>query len=140
MHRDLKGDATRPLGYNLRTQQRKLNKFVNEYNYERPHEALDLETPGSIHEYSPRPFKEKIKEWVYPADCEVRRVTKNGALRWKSTQWVMVSTTLIDKHVGLEELGDGIWRIYFRQKLLGYFDESNRRIMDEIGRLKRNCV
>lgn len=140
MHRDLKGDATRPPGYNLRSQQRKLNKFINEYNYERPHEALDLETPGSIHEYSPRPFKEKIEEWVYPADCEIRRVTKNGALRWKSTQWVMVSTTLIDKHVGLEELGDGIWRIYFRQKFLGYFDETNRRIMDEIGRLKRNCM
>ncbi len=29
MHRDLKGDATRPPGYNLRTQQRKLNKFIN---------------------------------------------------------------------------------------------------------------
>lgn len=140
MHQDLKGDATRPPGYNLRAQQRKLNKFVQEYNYVRPHEALDLETPGSIHVYSPRPFKEKIEDWVYPAYCEVRRVTKNGALRWKSTQWVMVSTSLIDKYVGLEELGDGIWRVYFRQKLLGYFDEKNRRIMDELGRLKRNYV
>lgn len=140
MHRDLKGDATRPPGYNLRTQQRKLNKFVKEYNYERPHAALDLETPGSIHEYSPRPFKEKIIDWDYPDYCEVRRVTKNGALRWRSTKWVMVSTTLIDKHVGLEELGEGMWRIYFRQKMLGYFDEKNLRIMDEIGRLKRNKV
>jgi len=33
MHRDLKGEATRPPGYNLRTQQRKLNNFMNEYNY-----------------------------------------------------------------------------------------------------------
>jgi len=140
MHQDLKGDATRPPGQNLRTQQRKLNKFVHEYNYVRPHAALDLETPGSIHEYSPRPFKEKIEDWVYPDYCEVRRVTKNGALRWKSTKWVMVSTTLIDKHVGLEELGEGIWRIYYRQKMLGYFDEKKLRIMDEIGRLKRNNV
>lgn len=140
MHQDLKGDATRPPGLNLRTQQRKLNKFVHEYNYVRPHAALDLETPASIHEYSPRPFKEKIEDWVYPDYCEVRRVTKNGALRWKSTKWVMVSTSLIDKHVGLEELGEGIWRIYFRQKMLGYFDEKKLRIMDEIGRLKRNNV
>lgn len=140
MHQDLKGDATRPPGYNLRTQQRKLNKFVYEYNYVRPHATLELETPGSVHEYSPRPFKEKIEDWVYPDYCEVRRVTKNGALRWKSTKWVMVSTSLIDKHVGLEELGDGIWRIYFRQKMLGYFDEKKLRIMDEIGRLKRNNV
>lgn len=41
---------------------------------------------------------------------------------------------------GLEELGDGIWRIYFRQKMLGYFDEKKLRIMDELGRLKRNYV
>ncbi len=67
---------------------------------------------------------------------------KNGALLWKSTKWVMISTTLIliDKHVGLEELGEGIWRIYFRQKMLGYFDEKKLRIMDETGRLKRNNV
>ncbi len=140
MHLDLKGEATRPAGYNLRAQQRKLNKFVYEYNYVRPHASLDLETPASVHEYSPRPFVEKVEEWVYPNYCEVRRVTKNGALRWKSTQWVMVATSLIDKHVGLEELGDGIWRIYFRQKMLGYFDEKELRIMDELGRLKRNNV
>ncbi len=140
MHQDLKGDATRPPGYNLRVQQRKLNKFVHEYNYVRPHAALDLETPGSIHEYSPRPYRDKVEDWVYPNYCEVRRVTKNGALRWKSTKWVMVSTSLIDKQVGLEELGEGIWRIYFRQKMLGYFEEKTLRIMDEIGRLKRNNV
>jgi transposase InsO family protein len=140
MHRDLKGEATRPPGYNLRTQQRKLNEFVNEYNYERPHKALELETPGSVHTYSRKPYHEKVEDWIYPDYCEVRRVTKNGALRWRSTKWVMVSTTLLDKHVGLEELGYGIWRIYFRQKMLGYFDEKTLRIQDEVGRLKRNNV
>ena len=140
MHKDLKGEATRPPGYNLRVQQRKLNKFLNDYNYERPHAALNLETPGSVHSYSPRKYKEKIEDWVYPDYCEVRRVARNGALRWRTTKWVMVSTSLIDKYVGLEELGEGIWRIYFRQKMLGYFDEKKLRIMDELGRLKRNYV
>jgi hypothetical protein len=140
MHKNLKGDATRPPGYNLRVQQRKLNKFVYEYNNVRLLKSLALETPGSLHEYSPRPFKEKIEEWVYPSYCEVRRVTKNGALRWRSTKWVMVATSLIDKHVGLEELGNGIWRIYFRNKMLGYFDEKKLRIMDELGRIRRNNV
>lgn len=140
MHLELKGEATRPPGYNLRVQQRKLNKFVYEYNYIRPHNALELQTPGSLHEYSPRPFKEKIEEWIYPSFCEVRRVSRNGALRWGSNEWVMVATSLIEKDVGLEELGEGIWRIYFRQKMLGYFHEKELRIMDEIGRLKRNYV
>ncbi len=140
MHKDLKGEVTRPPGYNLRVQQRKLNSFVKEYNYERPHAALDLETPGSIHSYSPRPFKEKIEGWNYPDYCEVRRVCRNGAIRWRSTEWVYVSTCLKEKFVGLEEIGEGIWRIYFRQKMLGYFHENKLLIMDELGRLKRNHV
>lgn len=52
----------------------------------------------------------------------------------------MVATSLIGKHVGLEELGDGLWRVYYRNKLLDYLDEKKLRIMDELGRLKRNNV
>lgn len=140
MHRDLKAEATRPPGYDLRTQQRKLNSFVHEYNYVRPHKALDLETPASVHTFSRRKYPEKIKEWIYPSYCQVRRVCRNGALRWRSTKWVMISTTLIEKDVGLEELGDGIWRVYYRNKMLGYFNEKTLRIQDEKGRLKRNNV
>ena len=140
MHRDLKGEATRPPGYDLRAQQRKLNSFVHEYNYERPHAALELNTPGSVHVSSRRQYKEKIDEWVYPSYCQVRRVCRNGALRWRSTKWVMISTSLMEKDVGLEEIGEGLWRVYFRQKMLGYFDENTLRIQDELGRLKRNNV
>lgn len=138
MHKDLKGEATRPPGHNLRAQQRKLNKFVEEYNFERPHEALGLETPGSVHVSSRRQYKSRVSKWEYPSHCMVRRVCKNGALRWGTEKWIMVSTTLIGKHVGLEEIGNGIWRVLFRQKLLGYFDEELLRIQDELGRIKRN--
>ena len=82
MHRDLKGEATRPPGYDLRVQQRKLNAFVREYNFDRPHAALELETPGSVHVSSRRQYYDKVDEWVYPPHFQVRRVCKNGALRW----------------------------------------------------------
>ncbi len=67
MHRDLKGEATRPPAYNLRAQQRKLNRFVYEYNNERPHAALELETPESVHMRSRREYRDKVEEWFYPA-------------------------------------------------------------------------
>ncbi|MDH3329793.1 MAG: hypothetical protein OEM01_11210 [Desulfobulbaceae bacterium] len=50
------------------------------------------------------------------------------------------STTLIDRHVGFEEVDDGIRRIYFRQKMTGYFDEKTLKLQAEIGRLKRQNV
>ncbi len=140
MHRDLKGEVTKPPGYNLRAQQRKLNRFVNEYNYQRPHAALELETPSSIHVGSLKQYKTRVIKWDYPGHFQVRIVCRNGALRWRSTKWIMISTTLIGKYVGLEEIGEGIWRVLFRQKLLGYFEEKTLRIQDELGRLKRNNV
>ena len=87
-----------------------------------------------------RQYREKVKEWDCPAHFQVRKVCRNGALRWQSTKWVMASTSLIEKNVGLEEIGEGIWRMYFRQKMLGYFDEATLRFQDEQGRFKRNNV
>ncbi len=68
MHRDLKGEATRPSAYNLRAQQRKLNSFVYEYNNERQHAALELETPLSVHKRSRREYRGKVEEWLYPSN------------------------------------------------------------------------
>ena len=45
MHRTLKAEATRPPAGNLAAQQRKFNHFLTEFNEERPHEALDQQTP-----------------------------------------------------------------------------------------------
>jgi transposase InsO family protein len=140
MHRELKAEATRPPGYNLQAQQRKLNAFLKEYNFERPHAALDLETPAKIHRPSARVFPEKIREWDYPKEMVVRYVCRNGAIRWGHSKWVGVTTSLMEKNVGLEEMGDGIWGVYFRNKRLGFFNEKVGRIHDEQGRFKRNKV
>lgn len=140
MHRDLKAEATRPPGYNLQAQQRKLNSFRKEYNEDRPHAALKLETPSKIHCVSTRMYRDKIEEWEYPKEMKVRYVCRNGAIRWGHSHWVGVSTTLMEKNIGLEEMGGGIWGVYFRQKRLGFFNEKYLRIHDEEGRFKRNKV
>jgi len=140
MHQDLKGDTTRPPGYNLQGQQRKLNGFVHFYSKVRPHDACGKKPPAMVHQMSERPYPEKIKEWEYPKECKERYVCRNGAIRWGHSDWVGVSTSLAEKWVGLEEVGQWIWRVYFRQKLLGYFDEKVLRIQDDQGRFKRNKV
>jgi len=137
MHRELKAEATRPPAYSLSPQQRRLNSFLREYNELRPHQALGNNTPARVHVRSAREYPHKITEWVYPKHMVVRYVSRNAAIRWKSYYWVMVSSCLAEKHVGLEELGNGIWRVFFRQKLLGYLDEKTLRIEDEQGRQRR---
>lgn len=81
MHRDLKAACAKPSAYNLKAQQRRLNHFVKEYNHIRPHEALDMKTPAMVHDFSTRPFPEKIPSYDYPADYKVLKMTQNGAVR-----------------------------------------------------------
>jgi transposase InsO family protein len=54
MHRTLKAEATRPPSANLQAQQVRFNRFRQEYNHDRPHEALDQETPASQYQPSTR--------------------------------------------------------------------------------------
>ena len=91
MHRELKGEATRPPGYSLQPQQRKLNAFVKEYNELRPHEALAMRTPAAVHKISEVKYPEKAKEWEYPKEFHVRYVTHNGAIRIGKANWQTIA-------------------------------------------------
>lgn len=137
MHEELKAEATRPPGYSLGPQQRKLDAFRRDYNEERPHQALGQRKPKEFYNNSPRRLPRKIVKWSYPEGMSVKYVCRNGALRWGGSKWVVVSTTLIEKYVGLQEMAKGKWRVYYRDKLLGYLDEHTLRIQDDLGRTLR---
>jgi len=139
MHRTLKAETTRPAAGNLAAQQRKFNCFREEFNHERPHEALDMLTPAEIYIPSPREMPNKLPPLEYPDRFEVRYVSANGGIRWKR-DWINVSIVCIGEYVGLEEIDDGIWNVYFGPLKLGRLDERHMRIEDEYGRLKRNNV
>lgn len=122
MHKTLKADTTRPPAGNRSAQQKKFDSFRREYNHERPHESLGQETPASLYEPSPRPFPDRLPQPEYPGHFEVRRVSRNGGIRWK-TRWVNISHSLLEEYVGLEEVDDGVWSLYFGSVLLGRFHE-----------------
>lgn len=136
MHRTLKAETTKPPAGSLAAQQRKFNRFREEFNNERPHEALDQETPASIYEPSRREMPNKLPPLEYPDRFEVRYVSANGGIRWNKN-WVNVSVVCAGEYVGLEEIDDGIWNLYFGPLKLGRLHERLMRIEDEYGRIKR---
>ena len=140
MHRDLKAACAKPSAYDLKAQQRRLNKFVKEYNHVRPHEALAMKTPAEIHDFSTRPYPEKISNFDYDPTYKVLKVTKNGAIRWKSYYWVYLTAALKGKYVAIEDIGNGIWKVFYRNVLLGYFDEKHLRNKEQSTRLETNLV
>lgn len=137
MHGELKAEATKPAGFNLGQQQRKFDAFRYFYNNQRPHQALGQRKPKEFYRRSARRCPQTLKAWKYPPGICTKYVCRNGAIRWGASRWVVVSTTLIEKYVGLEEIVKGKWRVYYRDTLLGYLDERELRIQDQLGRLLR---
>ena len=85
---------------------------------------------------SPRELPRKLLDVEYPGHYEVRYVSTNGGIRWKCA-WVNVSTAPGRQYVGLEEVGDGVWDVYFSSVKLGRLDERRMRIEDALGRWVR---
>lgn len=139
MHRTLKDHTARPPAGSLSAQQRRFNAFRVEYNEVRPHEALDQETPASIYEPSPREMPGRLPEVEYPPHFELRYVSMNGGVRFKR-RWVNISHVLKGLHVGMEEVGDGVWDVYFGPLRLGQFDERHWKLEDALGRRARKRV
>jgi transposase InsO family protein len=130
MHKDLKAEATRPPGAGWRSQQRKFEVFRKEYNEVRPHDALMLRTPNEVHRKSGREYCGRVQEWVYPASMKMKMITVNGGMRWHHDDFTMVTTALGGKYVGLEEVEDGVWIVYYRSVALGVFSERMNRVYE----------
>jgi transposase InsO family protein len=126
MHRTMK-KKLRPPGWDLADQQKRLNGFRVEYNEERPHEALGQETPASVYVSSPRAFPRSLPGIDYPGHFEVRRVSRNGGVRWKKN-WLNVSHALAEEYVGFEEVDDGVWSLHFGPLLLARFEERDLKL------------
>ncbi len=137
MHRTLKAETARPPAPGRRAQQRSFDRFRAEYNEERPHEALGMKTPAALYRPSPRPFPERLPRLEYPQHFETRYVSHNGGIRWRSG-WVNVSITCAGEYIGLEEIDDGSWDVYFGPLKLGRLLEREMRIEDCYGKLWRH--
>ena len=139
MHRTLKAEATRPPSGTLRAQPLRFNRFRQEYNHDRPHEALDQETPAQHYLPSPRERPRRLPSLEYPGHFEVRLVSRNSGIRWKK-RWVCVTHTLAGEYIRLEEVGDGLWDVYFGPLKLGRMDERRRQIEDHKRRFARKTL
>src|SRR5258706_11761841 len=57
MHLTLKREATKPAARNVLQQQARFDTFVDQYNTERPHEALAMRVPADVYAPSSRPYR-----------------------------------------------------------------------------------
>ncbi len=134
MHRTLKQEATIPPSSNLPAQQRRFDRFRVEFNTVRPHEAIDMNRPAEIYRSSNRPMPSVIKTYDYPGHYLVRRVSRAGTIRVFHKQ-IFISNTLQEDYVGLEEVDDGVYDLFFCFYHIGRYELRTNKIHDIVSRV-----
>jgi transposase InsO family protein len=135
MHRTLKAETARPPAGCMQRQQRRFESWIEEFNFERPHEALDGATPASVYELSTREYPGEVGDPEYPSHYERRRVGSSGVLKFRGVR-VYLNQALSNELVGLLEVDDGAWRIKFGGLELATYDERSREMKHIGGRAR----
>ena len=127
MHRTLKQATARPPAAHLRGQQEAFDRFRQEYNWDRPHAALQMKTPAEFYTVSHRSYPSRLAEPEYHDDWEVRRVGQCGRMRWWSEN-VFIGKAFSSESIGMEPIDDGHWRVWFFDYPLGLLNERQRKV------------
>jgi putative transposase len=126
MHLTLKRAATKPAAANVLQQQARFDAFIDEYNHERPHQALEMKVPADVYVRSSRVYR-GLDELTYPFHDTTITVTHCGRICFKG-QKVNLSHAFAGQNVGVTQVGDRIWLVTFMQYDLGYFDDQTCRL------------
>ena len=121
MHLTLQEVIERP-ARTLRGQQGRFQAFRQEFNQERPHEALGQRTPASVYRPSPRPYPTRLPNVEYEQGIVIKGVHQHGDIRWQG-QRVFLNQALAGEEVGFQPLSDGLWLVRFGSVRLAKWDE-----------------
>jgi transposase InsO family protein len=125
MHWTLKQETALPPRSSFGAQQAAFDRFRHEYNFERPHEALGQETPGSVYRPSCRKMPREVPDLAYPTSFATRHVRPNGEISWAGTR-VFLGEVLGAENVGLDEQDDGTWDVYVGRLNFGIMSAQGR--------------
>ena len=115
------------------------NKFGiwrEKYNNIRPHEALNMRTPGDVYQPSQRQYPETIERFEYGGEYHVIKVNSWGYVRFDKWQ-IYLSETMIDQYIEFRPSPDGESFIacYRNYKIAEFDTEDGHLIHRSIARI-----
>ena len=100
--------------------------FMREFNTERPHEALAMNTPTERYLASPRIYR-GLPELTYPWHDRDVLVTACGRICMHRKR-INLSTVLAGQRVGIKEVDEGTWIVSFMHYDPGYIDLEQKTL------------
>jgi putative transposase len=121
MHSTLKQATLQPPERNARRQQDAFDRFLQEYNHDRPHEALEDATPASCYTASWRQMPRRVPELDYGEDVMVRRISQQGSLKVNGER-TFVSEIFAHEWMGLRALDERYSAVLYGPVTVGFLD------------------
>ncbi len=126
MHQTLKQDTANPSAKTIRAQQKRFDEFRRVYNHERPHEALNQETPGSLYVPSTRLLPRYTKAYTYPSSFQTQRVNDAGDISSHKSR-VFIRKVFRGDAIGFEKIEENFYKVFFCNLEVGELDVSDLR-------------
>src|SRR6516164_6272726 len=126
MHLTLKMETTKPAGSNFLQQQAKFDDFIDCYNNERPHQALNMQRPAECYVPSTRPYR-GLPNLDYPFHDRTATVTTCGRI-CLNRQKINLSVVFAGQSVGIKQVSDELSLVSFMDYNLCYFDHETCRL------------
>jgi transposase InsO family protein len=102
-----------------------LDAFRREHNYIRPHEALDMQTPASHWQPSPRRYNPNPPAWEYPEGAWTLKIDSHGTIDIHDQSYP-IAKSLIGERVRIVE-AEQRYLIYYCNTLIRELDPAIRR-------------
>lgn len=128
MHKTLKHDTASPPQKTLIAQNALFDNFIEEFNYQRPHESINNKTPAEVYSCSKREYRNIMPKIMYDDDYIIRKVRCNGCIKWKGGL-VYLTSLLHGEPIGLRETDNGLWEVMFSFLKLGVINEVKSKII-----------
>lgn len=111
-------------GPQRRRLQRRSDRWLTNYNHDRPHEALGQRTPAEVYRPSRRPYPPVLPPLVYPKVWEVRQVRNRGHIKWHG-RLRFIGRAFVGQSLGLKLAADQHWEVYLGKQLIGQLHDKD---------------
>lgn len=128
MHRDIAHEIEACAKGNHRDHQIVFDLWRQEYNEERPHEALGQKCPVDFYKESTKLYAGTELAWEYPENYITRKVNSCGRI-WIENQVLFLSCSLCGYRLGLKSVPKNKLEFYLAGYYLGVIDLPTRSVL-----------
>ncbi len=122
-HRTLKEELLTGREFNdIRESQTSFDSWRESYNFERPHEALNMATPAESYKPSSKEIPKTLPKIEYESDDHVRKVQSVGEIHFKGREYIIGKAFRGEPVAVRSTMIDGQYKVFYCSELIKIID------------------